>query len=251
MKKKDQILLEKAYQKVFENTWQPGDLRSAEQRAADFAARSHVKKDPSERPLGSFNLSNWETVETIIKYYTQERKSPGIDSWEIKTYVKPGNYDKMKEFLKKLGNAESTRIGRYNGVDFSKLDKKALDEIAQQVQNNIKKVEGQREETRKEKVKTEISLRDSKQQTITRQKLEAVGFKRLTGDEYKDYDKDGRREISYYYGKTIGSLLGRSREELVVKVNPNGSIGEEGMSVDDYLQFGKGKRFAQSKKSIF
>jgi len=251
MKKKDQILLEEAYQQVFENTWQPGDLRSAEQRAADFAARSHVKKDPSQRPLGSFKYSNWETVDTIIKYYTQERKNPGIDIWEIKTYVKPGNYDKMKEFLKKLANAESTRIGRRDAVDFSKLDKNALDDIAQQVQNNIKKDERQQEETRREKVKTDISLRDPEQQAITRQKLEAVGFKRLTGDEYKDYDKDGRREISYYYGKTIGSLLGRSREEVVIKINPNGSIGEEGMSVDDYLQFGKGKRFAQSKKSLF
>ena len=217
MKKKDQILLEETYQTVVKNIYQPKHLINE---------------------WGS-NI-DWDDV---MDYYTRKKETYGAYDYLIADKFVPGNYDEMREILKRIADAERRNLPKY--------DDKKLDNMAHHVQREIEKIKREREEARVNKLNTEINEFDGAEQLNTRKKLEAAGYKRLSGEEYVDRDKDGRRILSLYYGKTIGSLLSRSREESVVRVNPNGTIGKNGQPVDDYLQIGRGKRFAQGKKSFF
>ena len=214
MKKKDQILLEKAYQQIREGAWD--------------------------------TLYPTEIVDALIKIYTGKLKSYDIYNVEYDFVPdKPGNYSKMKEAIIKLAKL----IGKKVPV----LDEKQLNWIAKKAQEEIRILRREVEDKRKEQTFKQITVFDKEKRFETIEKLKAVGYKELQGDEYVDYDKSGKRIFGLkYFGKTIGGLFrGRSKEEDVVRVNPNGSLNEDGISVDEYLQYGRGKTYASAKKSFF
>lgn len=265
MKKKDQILLEEAYQKIREAvTSQAGDMRTADQRAEDWANRSRTKKagnalsGPSSHNLpvhpavaGGYNKT---LGDTIARYHTGEIGSGvakallGMRADEI---FQPGNYEKMKQALDAIIDDQGWAEGSNRPI----WNKERLDDIAKGVQNDIQtrvtQRADQRETARKENISKDILQYNGEKQNQTIKMLEDAGFKRVTGDKYKKYDSANRLTPTKFYAKTIGSLLGRSRQENVVQVNPNGSIGEEGVDAADYLKYGKGRTFARGKKSLF
>lgn len=214
MKKKDQILLEEAYQQIREGMWD--------------------------------TLNPIEIADTLIKIYTGKLKSNDIYNVEYDFVPdKPGNYGKMKEAVVKLAKLIGKKV--------PELDEKQLNWIAKKVQEEIQILRREREDKRKEQTFKDITVFDKEKRFETIEKLKAAGYKELQGDEYVDYDKSGKRIFGMkYFGKTIGGLFrGRSKEEDVVRVNPNGSVNDYGISVDEYFKQPKGRQFFQSKKSFF
>lgn len=214
MKRKDQILLEEAYQQIREGVWD--------------------------------TLNPIEIVDALIKIYTGKLKSYDIFNVEYDFVPdKPGNYGKMKEAIVKLAKLIGKKV--------PELDEKQLNWIAKKLQNEIEILRREKRDKQIEQTFKEITVFDKEKRIETIEKLKAVGYKELQGDEYVDYDKNGKRIFGMkYFGKTIGGLFrGQAKEEDVVRVNPNGSVNENGMSVDEYLQYGRGKRYASAKKSFF